>query len=198
MVAELQMMVKDDLVEQLQVDVEALRKEVQSLRQRLAAQETDDKVSIICFSGEWDRLFAALTIAAGSLAMGMEVHLFFTFWGMSALRATKEREGEKTFLQRMLGRLLPCGPDRAPLSKLNWCGLGKVLMRRLMKQKGVDDIETLFNDVKELGAHFHLCDTTTELFGLRCEDLSVREQADQCGVTTFLSLAFKSKMVLFV
>lgn len=198
MVAELQTMVRDDLVEQLQADVEALRKEVQSLRRRLAAQEMDDKVSIICFSGEWDRLFAALTIAAGSLAMGMEVHLFFTFWGMSALRATEEREGQKTFLQRMLGRLLPCGPGRAPLSKLNWCGLGKVLMQRLMKQKGVDDIETLFNDVKELGAHFHLCDTTTEIFGIRCEDLSVRDQADQCGVMTFLSLALKSKMVLFV
>ena len=195
----LDMMVADPVTIGLEADVSALRAEIEALKCQIAAQEPDDTISIICFSGEWDRLFAALTIAAGSLAMGLEAHLFFTFWGMTALRGVgKANTDGKSFLQTMFNRMLPSGPGRAPLSKFNYGGLGKLLMRKAMKDSGVDDINTLFNDVKDLGAHFHLCDTTTELFGLKCNELSVGDQVDHCGVTSFLSLALKSRMVLFV
>ena len=64
----------------------ALEQELETLKSQLQPQKQENQASIICFSGEWDRLFASLTIAVGSLAMGMEVHLFFTFWAASALR----------------------------------------------------------------------------------------------------------------
>jgi peroxiredoxin family protein len=175
-----------------------LESEIRSLRERLD-QQTQDRVSIICFSGEWDRLFAALSIASGALAMGAETHLFFTFWGVSALRCGDRADSNgKSFLQSMFGRLLPFGPERAPLSKFNFGGLGKMLMRRIMKHEGVDDIDVLFEEVKELGAQIHLCDTTSGLFGLSCRELDAGDSLDQCGVATFLSLALKSKVVLFI
>ena len=176
-----------------------LEEELKRLKAQLEPGKDENSVSIICFSGEWDRLFAALTIAAGSLAMGREVHLFFTFWAVSALRAEgKLDKKDKSFLQSMFNRMLPCGPRKAPLSKFNCWGLGKVMMKKIMKEKGVDDIDTLFDEVKELGAHIHICDTSTTLFGLNCEELDAGENPDQCGVATFLSHAFKSTMVLFI
>jgi peroxiredoxin family protein len=67
-----------------------------------------------------------------------------------------------------------------------------------MKEEGVEDIDVLFREVRELGAQIHLCDTTAELFGLTCEELVAGPEMDQCGVTTFLALAQKSRVVLFV
>jgi len=183
----------------LESRVADLEKEINSLKSSQKAHEQEKKVSIICFSGDWDRLFAALSVAAGSLAIGLEVHLFFTFWAVSALRKNGQLNSNgRTFLQRMFSKMLPCGFGQAPLSKFNFAGLGKLMMKREMKKQGVEDIDTLFNEVKELGAHFHLCDTTTELFGLSCREIDANENVDQCGVATFLSYALKSKIVLFI
>lgn len=179
--------------------LQALESQVDRLKARLDAQPDENIVSIICFSGEWDKLFAALTIASGSLAMGKEVHLFFTFWGLNALRCAKQsNNGGRSLPQTLLGRILPCGPGKARLSHLNFGGLGKRMMKHVMKTNGVDDIDVLFQDVKDLGAHFHVCDTTAELFGLQCSELEDVDNMDQCGVATFLSYAQKSKMVLFI
>ena len=71
-------------------------------------------------------------------------------------------------------------------------------MKNLMKKKGIDDIDTLFRDVMELGAQLHVCETSTVLFGLDCEELQESDKINQCGVTTFLSHALKSKMTLFI
>jgi peroxiredoxin family protein len=179
--------------------ISALEEEVRLLKKKLASQRREDQVSIVCFSGEWDRLFAALTIAAGALSMGVEVHLFFTFWAVSALRCAADRSSDgKTFLQSVFSRLLPCGPERARLSRFNFGGLGRRVMKRVMKEQGVDDIGVLFEEVKELGAHLHLCDTTAGLFGLTPQELNGGEELDQCGVATFLSFALDSKTVLLV
>lgn len=181
------------------VRLQALESEVRSLKNQFIAQKRENMDCIICFSGEWDKLFAALTIASGSLAMGNDVHLFFTFWAVSALRCTvKMHSNEKSFLQSMFNRMLPCGVRRAKLSRFNFGGIGKVLMKHIMKKKNIEDIEKLFQEVKDLGAHIHLCDTSAELFGLSCKELDDGDQMNTCGVATFFSYAQKSKTVLFI
>jgi peroxiredoxin family protein len=188
-----------DSVPSLESRLQSLEAELQSLRSKVNQEIQEDVVSIICFSGEWDKLFAALTIAAGSLAMGKQVHLFFTFWGLNALRRKGcSGSGNKSPAQSMLARILPCGAGKARLSRLHFLGLGKYMMRREMKRNGVEDIDVLFKEVEDLGAQFHICDTTAELFGLECTELSDIENMDQCGVATFLSHAQKSRMVLFI
>ncbi|MBM4372317.1 MAG: DsrE/DsrF/DrsH-like family protein [Deltaproteobacteria bacterium] len=183
----------------IQGRVEALEREVQDLRRQLEAQRVPDRVSLICFSGDWDRLFAALTIASGALAMGQEVHLFFTFWAVTALRKEGgEASPDKALSQSMLGSMLPVGPRGARLSKMHFFGLGKVMMKRLMKKHGVEDIDALMKEVRELGGQFHLCETSSGLFGLGPGELVDGESLDRCGVATFLSLAFRSRLVLFV
>ena len=172
------------------------------LDQELNRIKNEDSVSIVCFSGEWDRLFAAFTIANGALALGKEVHLYFTFWGTSAVRNNSRHQtthtNNKTFTQKMLGWILPKSATEAPLSKLNMGGLGKKIMGKMMRSKGVDDLPTLIQQARELGAHFHYCDTSLQLFGFCDDDLMDGPDSDWCGVSTFLSLAFKSRVTLFI
>jgi len=175
--------------------------ETEVARLRGAARQTaqEDTVSIVCFSGDWDRLFAAFIIANGALALGQEVHMFFTFWGATAVRRAEGASNRsKSWIQRMLGWMLPRNVAGAPLSKMHFGGLGKVMMGKLMREKGVDDLPSMVRQARELGAVFHCCDTSLSLFGWGSDELVDGENADWCGVSTFLSLALKSKIVLFI
>ena len=185
--------------------VESLREEIRDLRSRLDRLESggdparDDSVSIVCFSGEWDRLYAAFTIANGALALGQEVHMFFTFWGATAVR----RKGggpalKRHWMQRMMGRMLPADIHAARLSKMHFFGLGKWMMRLLMKQKDIADLPQLMNEARELGARFYYCDTSLSLFGWNNADLVDGDDSEWCGVSTFLAKSLKSRVTLFI
>ncbi len=163
------------------------------------ADHRENSVSIICFSGDWDRLFAAFTIANGALALGQEVHMFFTFWGATALRkrsAWSRLQGN--WIQSLMGRMLPADITAVPLSQMHFGGLGKWMMGLLMKQKGVEDLPHMMQTARELGAHFHCCDTSLQLFGWGNEDLVEGEATHWCGVSTFLNTALKGKITLFI
>ena len=183
----------------LEQRLNALENSIKSLQGSQKEEQKANKVCIICFSGEWDRLFAVLSIAGGSLAMGMEVNLFFTFWAVSALRNGKSHSSNgRSLLQGMFAKMLPAGFDGAQLSKFNFGGLGKVMLKRVMKSKGLDDVDTLFQEVIDMGVNIYLCDNTSEIFGLDSNELQVGEEMKRCGVATFLAEATQSKVVLFI
>lgn len=178
-----------------------VEKQLRALADRVEARLPGDRVCLICFSGDWDRLFAALTIAHGALSLGQEVHLFFTFWGVSALRAEGDEEcaGSTPDLpRRLLRRMLPRGVLGTRLSRMHLLGLGRSMMRRLMRQHGVDDVDVLLREVRELGGKVYLCETSALLLGIRKEDLAEPEGINRCGVATFMNLALRSRLVLFV
>jgi peroxiredoxin family protein len=176
-----------------------IENEVKGLNQKFHSVKYEDSVAIVCFSGDWDRLFAAFTIANGALALGKEVHMFFTFWGATAVRKKGSKSSsQKTWIQKLMGRMLPGSVSSVPLSKMNFGGLGKVMLGKCMQEKGVDDLPTLVKQAQELGVHFHCCDTTLQLFGWENEELLEGDKTDWCGVATFLSLAMKCKVTLFI
>lgn len=182
-------------------DSEALAAEIAALKSRVADLERNagpvTGLDIICFSNDWDRLFAAFALANGALALGQEVHLFFTFWAISALRRP-DSHGGRLLAERIVSRMLPRGHRAAPLSRWNCCGLGRKLLRRVMRRKGIDDLDALIESARELGAHFYLCETTAELLGVGKDDLVDCENVDCCGVATFLATARQGHMVLFI
>ena len=183
----------------LEARLKSLEDEVARLRKEASGQRREKMAAIVCFSGEWDRLFAAFTIANGVLASGYEVHMFFTFWGATAMRNPDNyKASNKTWMQKMLAHMLPRGIDDAPLSKMNFGGMGKAMMQKLMKAKGVDGIDVLLEQARELGVKLHLCDTSLSLFGWENEELLEGEASDWCGVATFLKWAEKSRIVLFI
>jgi peroxiredoxin family protein len=179
--------------------IQKLEQDLVILEQRIKDLQKNDSVSIVCFSGEWDKLFAAFTIANGALSLGQEVHMFFTFWGATAMRDEKGKPSkDKNMSQKMLGWMLPKSIKSTHLSKMNFGGFGKKIMEKQMKKQNIDNLPSLMEEAKELGAHFYCCDTSLQLLGFDCNELIEKDETDWCGVSSFLSIALKSKVTLFI
>ena len=140
--------------------------------------EQQDKATIIVHSGDMDKLYSALIVGNGALAMGMEVSLFFTFWGLQ--------------------RLKKGGLEKGPLSKMHMLGLGKLMVKMKMKKQNVASLERMMQDFKELGGKIMACDMTMDIMGIKPEDLRQDLIGDYCGVGTYLDEARDSKITLFI
>ncbi|MDD5126975.1 MAG: DsrE/DsrF/DrsH-like family protein [Dehalococcoidales bacterium] len=137
-----------------------------------------DKATIILHSGDLDKVYSAFIIGNGALAMGMEVSIFCTFWG----------------LQRFKKGAL----DKGPLSKMNMLGLGRWMVKKKMKQANVAPLEKMLQDFKELGGKILACDMTMDVMGIKKEDLREDVISEYCSVGTYVSEARDSKITLFI
>jgi peroxiredoxin family protein/TusA-related sulfurtransferase len=118
-----------------------------------ASAEPGNDKTIVVFSNDFDRLMAAFIIANGAAAMGGTVTLFFTFWGLSMLRKEKHGPVRKNFTEQMFGWMLPKGPKRAALSKMNMGGLGTSMMAAEMKRKNVMTLPELIAQAQQSLLH---------------------------------------------
>lgn len=176
---------------ELEKTVADLKSSVESVREAYP----DDRTTIVAFSGDMDRLFAALTIASGSAAMGMDVSMFFTFWGLSALKVRTTYSG-KSVGQKMAAMMLPGGPASVPTSRMNMAGMGPVFFKMLMKQKNVQSLPEMMDMVQELGVRLVACEMSMGVMGISREELI--PGIDYGGVATYLGDAARSKVTLFI
>ncbi len=153
--------------------------------------------TIIVFSGDLDRVLAAFVIANGALAMGGRVTMFFTFWGLNALRRrpTAPVEG-KPLLDRLFGMMMPCGAGALKLSRLNMGGLGTALMNYVMRQRQVASLPEMIESARRGGARLIACTMSMEVMGLKPQELM--EGIEFGGVATFLAEAERSGGALFI
>jgi len=136
------------------------------------------KMTIILHSGDLDKIYSALILGTGALSMGMEASIYFTFWGLERLRSG--------------------GLEGGGLSKMNFLGLGKRMMRSRMKKANVESLETLMRDFRDLGGKVIACEMTMEVMGI-CEDDLDKTVVDECGaVGTYLREAMESDINLFI
>jgi peroxiredoxin family protein len=157
----------------------------------------EDRLSLIVFSGSLDRLIAAFVLATGAAAMGMKVSMFFTFWGTAALRR-EAKHLQKSFLERMFGWMLPKGVRKLPLSQMNMGGGGPVMIRYVMKKKGVASVEEMIALSAELGVELNVCTMSMDLLGMKPAEMLEYPGLSYCGVATFLETAAPGKITLFV
>ena len=175
----------------------ALASEVSDLRALVKANGREEKLSLIVFSGSLDRLIAAFVLATGAAAMGMQVSMFFTFWGTSALR--RERVSvKKSLLGRLFGWMLPRGAKKLPLSQMNMAGGGPAMIRYVMKKNGVASVEEMMELAKELGVKLHVCSMSMDLLGIVPDELIEYPNKSFCGVAKFLETAAPGKITMFV
>ncbi len=99
-------------------------------------------LSMVVFSGDLDKILAAFIIANGAAAMDLPVSMFFTFWGLNVLRreGPVNLTGAKSFMEKMFGWMMPKGPSKLTLSRMNMGGLGTLLMKKEMTKKNVYDL----------------------------------------------------------
>ena len=137
-----------------------------------------ERTTIVVQSGDMDKLYSALIIANGALSMGMDVWLFFTFWGLQ--RPTKN------------------GLEKGPLSRMHFLGLGKWMVKRRMAKARVASLERLLTDFKDLGGKIIACEMTMEIMGIRREDLR-EDLIDEWGaVGSYIQQARGSAVTLFI
>lgn len=157
----------------------------------------NEKTTIIVFSNDLDKALAAFNIATGSASMGMEVTMFFTFWGLNVIRKEKSEKKPLNWMKRMLGLLNRGGADRLKLSKFDMAGIGTYMMKTLMKKSKFPSVEEFIAISKELGVKIVACNTTMELMGINKQDL-IPEVDAIAGVATYLAAANESKINLFI
>ena len=146
------------------------------------------KLSIIGFSGDFDKLTAVFTLATGAAAIGYEVNVFFTFWGLDAIKIKQGRSPVgKGFLPKVFG-LFMGGLKSAPVSRLNFLGLSPKIFRYLMRKNNVATLEELVEAAKELGINIYACEMAMHILGIQKSDL-IHEVKDVLGVPTFLQLS---------
>lgn len=146
------------------------------------------KLSIIAFSGDFDKLVAAFTLATGSAAVNYEVSMFFTFWGLNSVKKKKGRAFVGTgFLARFFNFLMG-GINNVPLSRLNFCGLSPKLMTGMMRKKNVATLKELMAAANALGVNLYACEMSMHILGMDKETF-IPEVKDVIGVATFLELS---------
>jgi len=154
------------------------------------------KKTIIVFSGDLDKAMAAFVIANGAAAMGDDVTMFFTFWGLNILRRPEKVKVKKSFLQGMFGMMMPRGAGRLGLSKMNFGGLGAKMMKMVMKQQKVASLEELFATAREQGVKMVACTMSMDVMGLSREELV--DGLEYAGVASYLAEADEANVNLFI
>jgi peroxiredoxin family protein len=171
-----------------------LKKQVEAL----AEASPENKIALIVFSGELDKVLAAFIIATGAAAMGMDVVMFFTFWGTPILRDKGKKVGGKDFMGKMFSAMLPKGTSEVKLSKMNMAGMGTAMMKSLMKKKNVASLEQMLELAAELGVRIHICEMSMDLMGFKREEMIEYPNLTFCGVAKFMEEAQNSKVQLFI
>ncbi len=181
-------------LEDLQQQISELKTELESVAERTP----QNKLSMVVFSGELDKVLAAFVIATGAAAMGMEVVMFFTFWGTPILRDKTKKVGGKDAMGKMFGTMLPKGVSEIKLSKMNMAGMGTAMMRSLMKKKNVASLEEMLEIAEEMDVKIFVCEMSMDLMGFKREEMIDYKNLEFCGVAKFLDEAMESRVQLFI
>ena len=158
--------------------------------------EDNNRATIIVFSGDMDKVFAALIVATGCAAAGMETTLFFTFWGLNTIKKGEPIKA-KGFLGKMMGIMNRGGINRLNPSRFSFGGIGRVLFSKMMRDKNVASLEELRQTALDLDVHLLACKMSMDVLEITRDDL-IPEVEDIVGVATFVKEAAKSKIQLFI
>ncbi len=155
-----------------------------------------DRKTLIVFSGDLDKVLASFIIANGALAMGKPVTMFFTFWGLNALRKSNGPKVKKSLIEAMFGMMMPKGSKKLKLSKMNMGGMGTAMMKKVMNDKNVDSLEELMKKAMDNGLKIVACTMSMDIMGIQKEELI--DGIDYAGVASYLGDAEEGNINLFV
>ena len=155
----------------------------------------NDKTFIV-FSGDLDKTIASFILANGAAAMGRNVTMFFTFWGLNILRRPEKVKVKKSFIEKMFGAMMPRGTKKLGLSRMNMLGAGPKMIRSIMKEKGISSLEELIDDARSHGVRLVACQMSMDIMGIHQEELI--DGVELGGVATFIGSGEKSDISLFI
>lgn len=149
------------------------------------------------FSGDYDKAMAGLILANSARELNMEVSIFFAFWGLLLLRdPEKYILNNKTTNEKLFTLMTPKGPEDLPLSKMNFSGIGKEMLKSMMDENDAPDLLSFLNGARKKGVRFYGCKLSLEIMGFKKEELIPElEIIDAKG---YLKDALESNIQLFI
>ena len=152
--------------------------------------------TLIVFSDDLDKALASFVIANGAASTGRKVTMFFTFWGLNVIRKERTDVVKKDTMSKMFGMMMPAGSRKLSLSKMNMMGMGTRMMRKVMRNKQIDSLESLIEQARNNGVEFIACQMSMDVMGITKEELI--DGVNVGGVATYLERAEDANVNLFV
>ncbi|MCT4777415.1 MULTISPECIES: CoA-disulfide reductase [Exiguobacterium] len=176
--------------------VEAVLQKGQGPAAVQAGAPAGDGASMVVFSGDLDRALASFIIAQGAAAMGKDVTMFFTFWGLNVIRKPDAPEVKKQGLEKMFGMMMPSHAGELPLSNMNFGGVGQKMMKKVMSDKNVPSLDQMIKSAQEAGVKMVACTMSMDVMGIKEEELI--DGIDLGGVAAYLGAAEGGNLNLFI
>lgn len=175
----------------------SLEEKVKELEARIEKmEEKGENMTMVLFNGDFDQAMAAFIIANGALAMGKNVTMFVTFWGLDVIKKPAFDTSGRGFLEKMILMMRPKGPMKLGTSRMNFAGIGPKLFHYMMGKKKVEPLDSLVEMSVEFGLKIIACQMSMDVMGIKQSDLI--DGVEIGGVAAFLSSSFKSNTTLFI
>jgi len=192
--------VREEVGKQIAVETEKMlkgfKKELEGKIESLEKRVPEDIVSIVLFSGDLDKALAAFTIASGAMMMDMKVSMYFTFWGLSAIKLGRDISG-KPFMQKMMNLMVPGNSEELGVSKMNFFGAGAKMMKRMMESARVKSLEDMRKLVFEGEGNRAIgCTMSMDVMGIKESEFI--DGVELGGVATFMESALRSRTTVFI
>lgn len=166
-----------------------------------AAQAMQDesvkRMAMICWSNDLDKVWPTLILATTGAASGLEVDVFFTFWGLRVLQKNSKRFTGKNWMQKGESIVDRGGTDHLKLGKIHFGGMGTWMIKKLAKQYKVASPTELLELALECGVRLHPCQMTMDLYGLSTDDF-IDGLQPTLGAASFIDMAVKADITLFI
>jgi peroxiredoxin family protein len=159
--------------------------------------EDTKRMAIICWSNDLDRVWPVLILATTGAASGLEVDVFFTFWGLRVLQRNDKRVTGKNWMQKGESMIDRGGTDHLKLGKINFAGMGTKMIKMLAKEYKVASPTELLDLAKDVGVRLHPCQMTMDLYGLTAADF-IDGLQPTLGAASFIDMAAKADITLFI
>lgn len=190
--AEVQVLVASEVERQ----TKALREDVERRLAELRERTVENRATLVVFSSDLDKVLAGFVIATGAAAAGLETSMFFTFWGLAAVKKRGGPSARKNLMERMFAMMTPSSAASLGTSRLNFFGMGAIMLRKMMKDKQIASLEELMQIARELDVKMIACTMSMEAMGVGKEELIAG--LEYGGVATYLADAASSRVTLFI
>jgi peroxiredoxin family protein len=160
-------------------------------------EEEPKRMAIICWSNDLDRVWPVMILATTGAASGLEVDVFFTFWGLRVLQKKDKRVTGRNWMQKAESLFDRGGSEHLKLSKMHFAGMGTSMIKLLAKQHNVASVTELMEMALDAGVRLHPCQMTLDLYGFSTSDFIDGVQP-VLGAASFIDMAAKADIVLFI
>lgn len=155
------------------------------------------KLNLLMFSGEYDKAMAGLILANAARDIEVEVTMFFSFWGLFLVRDPDTMTLEdKSIYEKLMDVITPKGPEQLPLSRMNFSGLGKLMLEEMMEDQHTPKLIHFLKGARKKNIKFYACKLSVEIMGFKPEELL--PEVEIIDAAAYLRDALESDIQLFI